>query len=514
MKNGVLALLVIVLGMVTPGADLPHRPPAVSGQWYAGTADALRQQVTGLIDQAKPQTAGKEEPVVALIVPHAGYAYSGPTAAAAYVNIKSGSWNRVIILAPSHYAAFHGVSIAPVSAYDTPLGPVRLDRSTCDQLLKNNLISSIPGAHTTEHSIESQLPFLQVLQPKARIVPLLIGSLGINEIKRLSKILTPLMTPDTLLVVSSDFTHFGPSFNFTPFRQDIPEKLREWNIYAARAITDLDQNRFLAHLRQTGDTICGRIPIAVAMDILKELSRKEHITGKMTDYKTSGQLTGNWTNTVSYVSIVFRDPPLPPTARGAGDTPEGKKMTSFSLTPTEKKTLLSLARHALSTYLTTGRMWQPQPETLSLTPTLKTPCGAFVTLNEHGQLRGCIGYIVPLKPLYEAVIEMAVNAAVRDPRFKPVTARELSDLEIEISVLSPLERCTDLNRITIGRDGLYIRKGNYAGLLLPQVATEWHWDRKEFLRRVCEKAGLPPHAYIDPEAVLYTFTAEVFHEGK
>jgi AmmeMemoRadiSam system protein A len=178
----------------------------------------------------------------------------------------------------------------------------------------------------------------------------------------------------------------------------------------------------------------------------------------------------------------------------------------MNLSTADQQLLLKVARDSIAAHLQ-GR--EPAPVKTS-SPVLREPRGAFVSLHRHGQLRGCIGYIEAIKPLLQAVQQMAVAAAFQDPRFRPLQADELPDLEIEISVLSPLKLIKSIDEIEVGRDGLYIIKGMYRGLLLPQVATEYHWDRRTFLEQTCRKACLPPDAWQEPETQIYTFTAQIF----
>jgi len=178
------------------------------------------------------------------------------------------------------------------------------------------------------------------------------------------------------------------------------------------------------------------------------------------------------------------------------------------LTEEQKSTLLSLARQSLAAATRGAPL--PRPEIAD--SALARPCGAFVTLKVHGRLRGCIGLVEAIKPLYQSVIEMARSAALDDPRFPPVTPDELPGIHIEISVMSPLERVKDVQReVEVGQHGLLIRKGFFSGLLLPQVPVEWNWDRDEFVQQTCLKAGLPPDAWREG-AEIYRFSADVFGE--
>lgn len=504
-----MVLLVVSTG-ISAAQEENHRPPAVAGMWYAASPTALRQQVEDLLAKGNVKALRRPgEPPVALVVPHAGYEFSGKVAAAGFASVRGGDWKRVILLGPSHQAWFRGASIDAVAAYDTPLGPVALDRAACDGLLGKPLFQSHPTASKREHDLECQLPFLQVIQPKARIVPVLLGEMSVPEMDSIAGNLSALMDRETLLVVSSDFTHFGPSYGFTPFATDVPDRLKKWNMAAAEAIAGLDFSRFWEHVRTTGDTICGRTPIAVAIKTMQILAKKKKIRGDVLDYTTSGAILGNWTNSVSYISLLFTDPPRLP-----GNEPQAKNPKEFALSKTEKSTLLRLARKTIENHFAGAEPPAAGGPEFPLTPILKTPCGAFVTLTKQGRLRGCIGYVVPVVPLYQAVEEMAINAAVHDYRFPPVVVDELKEIQIEISVLSPLALCKDLNAIRVGQHGLFIQRGGRSGLLLPQVAVEWGWDRQTFLEQVCRKAGLPEDAYKQSDAVLQTFMAEVFHEGK
>ncbi len=500
-------LLTAVMVMLAAAGDLPHRKPAVAGLWYEASPDGLRAQVQSLLDRAARNAVRKpDEPPVALLVPHAGYVYSGSTAAAGFVHLRGGKWDRVVLLAPAHYGAFRGASITPVAAYDMPLGPVYLDLEACRRLQTHALFVNAPDAHVREHALECQLPFIQVTLPKARIVPILVGDLKPEDVRTLAGLIEPLLDEQTLLVVSSDFTHYGPNYGFVPFRDNVAGNLKRWNLKAAGQVAALDYNGFMEHVRTTHDTICGRNAIGIAIQALQQLAKRKVIKGRVVDYTTSGEIARDFTNSVSYVAILFADPLVAGAEQG---TPAE---SDYALTTAEKDTLLKIARRTLDVYLREGKQPVVDNGAYSLTPRLRELRGAFVTLTRGGELRGCIGYVTPQVPLYQAVADMAVNAAARDPRFPPVSRDELSKIRVEISVLSPLAPCPDPQTVQVGKHGLVIQKGGRSGLLLPQVPVEWGWDRRQFLEQICRKAGLPVNAYREPDAVLLTFTAVVFHE--
>ena len=183
----------------------------------------------------------------------------------------------------------------------------------------------------------------------------------------------------------------------------------------------------------------------------------------------------------------------------------------FGLREEEKSELLALARASAECAVRENRAYQPAP---SASLTLQQERGAFVTLHKAGQLRGCIGYTSVRKPLYQIVRDTAALAALRDPRFAPVTAEELPELDYEISVLSPLHHLLDPEKVEVGRHGLLIKRGVHEGLLLPQVPVEQGWDRETFLAHTCLKAGLPADSWRDQDTDIFCFTAEVFADPK
>ncbi len=467
------------------------RPAACAGDWYPREPGPLQALIDDLLAKAPapPQVAGKPR---ALIVPHAGYRFSAPVASAAYAALRGHEYRRVIVLAFSHRHAgrYRGVDVPKdLSAYATPLGEVPLDRGACEQLLKDPLFAAHPGVDAGEHSLELQLPFLQRVLKDFRLVPLLVGQMSEAEYTRAAQVLLPLLDADTLLVASSDFTHFGPNYDYQPFKDDVPAKLRELGEQAAAPLLKGDYDGFAAHLQTTGDTICGRNPIQL---LLRTLSMQGGADGVRAAFDTSGNLINDFTNSVTYQSFVF--------TRRAGTLPAE-----------DRTALLRLARQTVTAYLSKQALPKPDPEQLSAA--LRQDGTCFVTLQNRGALRGCIGNMVAEEPLHQAVIRYAVEAC-KDFRFvdNPVTAKELDALDIEISYLTPMKRIAKTDEIIVGRHGLHIALGGRRGVLLPQVAYERGWTREEFLRQVCQKAGLPPDAWKKPEAELQTFEAEVFGE--
>jgi len=467
------------------------RKAQCAGTWYPGEPGALAKQIDELLERAAvPALSGKP---LGLIAPHAGYRYSAPVAAAAYACLRGHEYRRVIVLAFSHRRAgsYRGLD-APrdLTAYATPLGVVPIDREVCDKLLSNPLFAAHPGVDAGEHSLELQLPFLQrALGTGFKLVPLYVGQMSDRDHAAAAQALLPHLDAQTLVVASTDFTHYGADFGYLPFREDVPQKLRELAEQAAAPLLRCDYDGFAAHLKKTGDTICGREPVAL---LLRLLSMQGGADGLRTAFDTSGQQTGDWEHTVTYQSFVF--------ARRPG-----------TLSNEERAELLRIARQTISAYLRGATT--PTVPADQLPPKLRADGACFVTLENHGQLRGCIGNMVADGPLYQAVMRNAI-AACQDPRFldQPVTAAELDELHIEISYLTPMKRVSDPSDIVVGRHGLLIGLHGQRGVLLPQVAYERGWTREEFLTQTCLKAGLPRDAWKRAEAEIHCFEAEVFGE--
>jgi len=468
------------------------RPACCAGTWYPGDPAVLASQVDKLLDRAvTPKIEGRP---LALIVPHAGYRFSAPVAATAYRTLQGRAIHRVILLGISHRhaAGYHGVALPTEwSAYETPLGTVPIDREAMDRLKDRSGFVSIPGIDRQEHSLELQLPFLQRTLKNFTLLPMLVGRMSVDEYAATARAILPLIDAHTLLVASSDFTHFGPNYGYEPFQEEVEKKLTQWADAAAAPLLQCDFDGFAEHLEKTGDTICGRGPILL---LLRILSMQGGARAVRTGFDTSGHITGDWTNSVTYQAFVFTRRPL-------------------TLDEATCRALLRLARETVTAYLKEHRVPRVDPATLPAAA--REPGACFVTLQNHGRLRGCIGNMEARGPLYEAVSANAVHAC-RDPRFvaDPVTTAELDELDIEISRLTPMQPVDDVREIVVGRDGLLIELGMRRGVLLPQVAYERGWTREQFLRQVCLKAGLPPDAWKQPEAKLYSFQAEVFSESE
>jgi len=297
---GILAPMILALAVASAvfSQSSSVRPSALKGSWYPAGREALERQVDGFLKRVPQRVEG--ERIVGMISPHAGYVYSGEAAAWGYKNLLGLAFCRVIIVAPSHYVSFEGISTPRVEFYETPLGKVRVDKKSCEYLLKRPLFRSIRKAHLREHAVEIQLPFLQRTLEDFTLIPLVVGSLEEEDYERASNELKTLMDPNTLLIASSDFTHFGPRFGYVPFANDFRENISRLDQGAIDLILKKDWEGFLAYRKRTQATICGFRPIALLLKTLPS-----DVCGRLLRYCLSGDLTGDYTNSVSYASIVF-----------------------------------------------------------------------------------------------------------------------------------------------------------------------------------------------------------------
>lgn len=501
-----------------PGEARRIRKAAVAGSWYYDEAAKLGPFLDEVM--AGAEGAAMEGPIAALVSPHAGYAFSGKAAAAGYRLLKGQDIRRVIILAPSHYAAFDGASIADVTHYETPLGLIPLDLQAVARLRKLAQVQAHASAHEKEHSLEMQLPMLQRVISGFHLIPILIGEMSEKDYRDLADALSEVVDHQTLVVASSDFTHRGPSYSYElpPGKGALKDRLRALDEGTAQRILALDRPALLAYARQTGTTVCGLRPIALLVEVLRRFDRVE---GQVISHYTSGDVMGDWTNTVSYLDIAFRAK-FPKISKYAISRLSGE--ASFPLTIQEKRILLKLARETLDASVKRGAH-DPEPlNKLILSDSLKRKAGAFVTLKcrrgpqaictgKGEDLRGCIGTIAPLEGVAETVSERAASAALDDPRFpSKVSTAELPFITVEVSVLTPPRKVKTVEEIIIGRHGIILERDGHGATFLPQVPPEQGWDRDETLRQLSEKAGLPSEAWKEAATSYQVYEAIVFSE--
>lgn len=474
------------------------RKSVLAGSWYPADSSQLQSMLLEYLDKAQTRPVeDQQNKVFALISPHAGYQFSGPVAAYGYKLLAGKNIRRVIILGTSHHAYFKGASIADAKAYETPLGKVYLDKEAVKELKENPLFQSYTEAHKKEHSVEIQLPFLQVTLNEFTIVPLLIGRLDKEKAQSIAESLKKLIDEETMIVVSSDFTHYGPNYQYIPFTDNVQQKIESLNMASFKAIESLDVDSLINHKLTTGDTICGFYPIMVLLSLADTI---EGVSVKLLAKDTSGNIVNDFTNSVSYLSIAMTRPVY-----------ADQLKESSVLDETEKETLLKIARLTLKRSLEGAKFIDLRNNGIELTENLKKNCGVFVTLNKHGKLRGCIGTIVPVYPLYKGVIDNTINAAFKDPRFLTVTKEEEDDIDIGISVLTPPKEVESYRDIVPGRDGIILSKFDRSAVFLPQVMVDNRWTTFTALRYLSRKAGLDYEDWRH-DTQFYVFSAQVFED--
>ncbi len=466
----------------------------LAGTWYTDNPERLAHEIDSLLDAALPKP---QDDVMALLLPHAGYRYSGGVAAQGIKQVVGRSFSRVVVIGPSHRVPMlDSVSIPDVSHIETPLGQIEVDRVLVERLWENDGFVSNSRVHAGEHSVQIELPFLQRALAEFKVVPIVCGELSEQGAHRIGQVLLENIDPETLVVISSDFTHYGGAFGYVPFRNRIKENLETLDLGAFRLIEQKNLGGFLQYIRNTGATICGRAPISVLLAMLPDEARVE-----LLKYETSGDLTGDWSHCVSYVAAAVFGQWQIPCTDGLHCEPE------LELTASDKTSLLRLARHKIA-----QRIKKDEPELeIDITPPMQDIMGAFVTLHKHGQLRGCIGEIFPRRELYEAVAEQAVNAAFHDPRFPRLREDELSDVDIEISALTVPHRVNSHEDIVLGEHGIVLYKGAHSAVFLPQVAPEQGWTLEETLCHLAMKAGLGSTDW-ESGCEFHVFEAIVFSE--
>lgn len=452
------------------------RPPSVAGQFYPAQAEELYGEVERLMTSAPPLGL---KGIRAVLVPHAGYVYSGAVAAASFREVDR-SFRRVFLLAANHSgdARFSGVSIPEVTHYAVPGAEVPLD-ALVERLRDYPFVVHEPAAHTM-HMLELELPFLRHLHGRPdrssfTIVPMIVGSLDTGQIRELAALLAAHADERTLFVFSVDLSHYHPD-----------DRARQLDFYALRMLMSRDPDGLL---RAATD---GNHVLAV----LAELATLRDWEPTLLTYRNSGDVSGDRSRVVGYGAIVFGTP--------------------FSLEPEEQRDLLAYARRAIAERLR-GEETKPDRNLLEDHPLWGAVRGVFVTLKKDGQLRGCIGSLSAQEPIFAGVHRCALNAAFEDSRFPPVKKGELEELSLSISILdfpAPL-RVDDpqqyLRKLRPNVDGVILLHQGRQSTYLPSV---WHEipEPRRFLSRLCLKQGSSADCWQDTSTVLFRYASYEFGE--
>jgi AmmeMemoRadiSam system protein B/AmmeMemoRadiSam system protein A len=469
------------------------RQAGVAGGFYPADPTILAAMIDDMLAHAFPPPIA--DPIVAVVAPHAGYQYSGPVAAYTYAALKGRKFSRVVVIAPSHYVGFNFTSVYDGDAYATPLGTVEVDKAFAHKLVAMNPTMQLSGqghdatSQGAEHAIEVQLPWLQRVLGEFTLVPIVMGDQSYENSRALGVALAKLIQGgdtlgDTLIVASSDLSHYHNYEQAETIDHKTLNALAGWDYFTM-------SRNFQERIWEA----CGGAPIVAAMIAAERIGANQAMVLK---YANSGDVTGDKSRVVGYSADLFVKAPVKEDAEAP-----------FSLNEREKSELLSVARKSVEHAVEVKQAYIPDA---SDDDVLNREYGAFVTLREAGVLRGCIGYTSATKPLYLTVRDTATLAALRDPRFQPVSLAELPQIDYEISVLSPLRRVVDIQQIEVGQHGLLMKNGTKQGLLLPQVPVEQKWDREKFLEQTCIKARMHPDCWKDENTDIFQFTAVVFGE--
>ncbi len=475
---------ILLTGAVAWAAEIHVTPMA--GRWFPGEKAALEQSLDRSYEASEKRTgtALPRKQLLGLVVPHAGIQYSGAVAASAYRLLADAK--KIVVLGFSHRRPLVGVYVPDVAGFAHPLGELRIDAEAAAQAG----FPKMSEKELCDHSLENQLPFLQRAAPGAAILPLYVGALDATTLAPAARKLAALAARGWVIVASSDFTHYGASYQYTPFPNDsdLPRRLAGRAAEAFEAIGSLEVAEFDRHVAATGDTICGRDPIRLLMAALAAM--KQDIYLSMVDYMTSGDLTRDYSTSVGYGALAFYPSP------------------AFEVGAADQKRLLVSARQTLDRSLANGAAHPAPVPAEQRSGDLEQRTGVFVTVRKNGELRGCIGNLTPRTPLWDTVADRTIASTSSDPRFPPLTATE-GPVTLEISLLTPLKRLPDWRKFRLGQ-GAVLTLGGRSGLLLPQVAAEMKWNARQFLEGLSQKAGLPPEAY--KQARLYVYQAQVFGE--
>jgi AmmeMemoRadiSam system protein B/AmmeMemoRadiSam system protein A len=498
------------------------RLPALAGSWYPGSPALLLATARSLMRQASAAPMPYGRPV-ALAVPHAAWAYSGTVAAAAFRILTPGSFARVVVMGPSHHVPFTGYALEDAAAYRTPLGEIPLDRAALRDLETPGLARVVPGATGPEHAVEIELPFLQAALGPFTLVPILAGRVDAAAEKAFAEKLARLDDGKTLFVFSSDLTHYGPRFDYMPFgpTAGARAKIRELDDSAIGLLTRLDAEGWRSFVREKKATICGEAGLVTMLELLRRIVPSAKAT--LLAHWASGEMPGvRDDSSVDYASLAFtREGGAAGEAMNAPPRIAAVAADAPPVADAVGRALVRVARGALDADL--------RGDTAPLDTALRElaagrasfPLQAvFVTLKRKdpaaiarlGDLRGCIGQVVPTYPLDLAVVRSALEAALDDPRFPGVEAQELPGLAVEVTVLSPIVPIGSWKEIRIGTHGIVLEKRGHRALFLPQIASEQGWTLEETLDALAQKAGLSRGEWRSG-ATFSVFAGQVFHEA-
>ena len=490
----VVMMLFCVQGVA--GSDV--RPAVVAGKFYPDDPARLSAVIDTLMQQA---ATSDMEPPVAMVVPHAGYVYSGQICADAFKLASRSSFDRIVLLGTNHtYPDFQGISVYETGAFETPLGKIPIDEELAKKLLSTGSpVTANRRVHAWEHSTEVVLPFIQKVFPKAKLIPIVVGGADMEMCNKFGRVLAEaIQGKNALIIASSDLCHYPDYSDGVQSDRSVLNAMKSLDPAVLVNEVHRVENQRKPNLATTA---CGLGPILTAMAAARSLGAD---CGRVISHANSGDTTlGERSRVVGYAAVSFCWATKPCGEPLSAQT----SAAATSLTDEQKQVLLAFARNTIRQYLET----ETTPLFRRDDPVFQQKQGAFVTLKKHGELRGCIGQMTEDLPLYQTVGRMAISAALHDSRFTRLSLSELKDVEIEISVLTPYQRVDSADKIQVGRDGVLLKRSGRSAVFLPQVAPEQGWNRDEMLDNLCRKAGMSSDCWRQG-AEFHTFQAIIFSE--
>jgi len=457
--------------------------------WYPNSPSELRQLLSELVTRHPVDVQTSRRRPIAVIIPHAGYVYSGAVMAKTMNSLAGYHYDKVIVIGPSHFTPCnHHAILLDVSTIATPLGHHPVDQASVQRLSQFPEFLMGPSIHQSEHSVQVEFPWIQSMLPNTPIVPIVLGQLAPDELYHFANRLRSIITGETLVMITSDFIHYGSAFGYTPFTEDISENIRRLDSAAVDAICTHNLPLFRRIIQTTGATICGEQPIQLLLTLLPYSS-----TILPVGYERSADRTSDWSHSVSYVGMSIYGQWAAPPFRSASDQ------------YVKSQELLAWAKACVAAAVT-----HETPQGRPLSSPFSEPHGVFVTIKKNGNLRGCIGSLIGSDSIIDDIATQARHSALNDHRFEPITRDELPLLTVELTVLSPPKKCDSASKIRLGIDGIIFKKGLLQSVFLPQVPVEQSWDLAETLSELAIKAGLSADAWKD-NSEFFTFQGMVIN---
>lgn len=476
--------------------NLPVRKAAVAGQFYSDDAEALEKYFEKEFNQIT--IAPNDKKVRAIIVPHAGYVYSGRTAAWGFATLREkNNYKNVFILGSSHIAAFDGATVFHGSAFETPLGLAEINAEITGILQQNNIFKFPQQYQIEDHVLEVEIPFLQyILEPGFRIIPITIGTKSSYALNKIAEALIPYFTEENLFVISTDLSHYPSYSDAVKADSTVVQSILSGNPETFDSVVRSSEN---SGIENYVTAICGYSAVYVLMSIA---GSSPGFAYEKLKYSNSGDISGDFDRVVGYAAVAVRASDK----KGIDETNE-----TFAISENDKNIMFEIARGSIGSRLSGVSYSLPD----SLSKILNEKCGVFVTLHLNEALRGCIGTFRQDRELCKNIQEMATAAAFSDPRFEPLSIVEFKNIDLEISVLTPMIKIDSVEQIVLGKHGIYIKRGNMAGTFLPQVATETGWTLEEFLGHCCrDKAGIGWDGWKDEDTEIYIYEAIILKENQ